>query len=50
MCGLTGFIDITGRLSREDLARTATAMADALTHRGPDMADVMRLMQKKPAL
>ena len=40
MCGITGFIDLSGTCSGGELARTATAMADALVHRGPDMADV----------
>ena len=40
MCGITGLIDLTGTRARDELARTVTAMADALTHRGPDMADV----------
>ena len=40
MCGITGIIDLAGAMTRDDLARTATAMSDALVHRGPDMADV----------
>src|SRR5262245_58099667 len=32
MCGLTGFVDFTGVSS----AGTLQAMADALSHRGPD--------------
>jgi asparagine synthase (glutamine-hydrolysing) len=36
MCGLTGYIDLTARTSREELERTVTKMASTLTHRGPD--------------
>lgn len=40
MCGITGFINITG--DKEDAARQAigAAMAQAITHRGPDGQDI----------
>lgn len=39
MCGIAGIIDLSGARSPDALARMATAMADAMVHRGPDMAD-----------
>src|ERR1700722_5687076 len=36
MCGIVGLLDPQRRSSSDLLGRQATAMADALTHRGPD--------------
>ncbi len=36
MCGITGFVDLTGRMGNDELRATANRMADALSHRGPD--------------
>ncbi|MET0395661.1 MAG: asparagine synthase (glutamine-hydrolyzing) [Longimicrobiaceae bacterium] len=36
MCGLTGFWDVSGRGSRDELESTAARMAGMLLHRGPD--------------
>jgi asparagine synthase (glutamine-hydrolysing) len=36
MCGITGFIDFSGRTSKESLERTIQGMAGTLHHRGPD--------------
>jgi len=36
MCGLAGFIDLTGRTGADELHATALRMADTLRHRGPD--------------
>jgi len=38
MCGIAGIIDVDGRIGPEQLQRIATAMGDALAHRGPDDA------------
>lgn len=38
MCGISGIVDLSGTRSPDALARMATAMADAMVHRGPDMA------------
>jgi len=40
MCGLTGILDLTRSTPAASLARTATAMAATLTHRGPDEGGV----------
>ena len=40
MCGIAGFIDSSGRTSRDALRVTAHKMADSLRHRGPDDAGV----------
>ena len=40
MCGIAGFIDLTASSPGEDLAGAATAMADAIRHRGPDSGGV----------
>ncbi len=40
MCGITGFIDRRGATGREALTATATGMADAIAHRGPDAGGV----------
>ncbi len=39
MCGITGFIDLAKASPEEHLLSLATAMADTLTHRGPDAGD-----------
>ena len=36
MCGIAGFIDQKGTLPASRLGKIATAMADAIAHRGPD--------------
>jgi asparagine synthase (glutamine-hydrolysing) len=36
MCGLTGFLELSGRMEDEALRRTASLMGDAIRHRGPD--------------
>jgi asparagine synthase (glutamine-hydrolysing) len=36
MCGLTGFIDTTGRSGEADLRQAVRRMADTIVHRGPD--------------
>ena len=36
MCGIAGIIDTGRGLGREEIARLATAMRDAMVHRGPD--------------
>ncbi len=36
MCGLAGFVDLSGRTSREALESIVVRMADVLRHRGPD--------------
>ena len=36
MCGIAGFIDLTRSTPKDELERLAMAMADAITHRGPD--------------
>jgi len=36
MCGITGFIDYSRQLSDDDLINIVDAMADTITHRGPD--------------
>ena len=38
MCGLAGFLDVSGRLSDDDLCTVVRRMADTLRHRGPDDA------------
>ena len=38
MCGLTGFIDLQGRLPAARLAGIAQSMTDIIAHRGPDDA------------
>ncbi len=40
MCGIAGIVAWDGRWSREELLAIATAMRDALAHRGPDDAGV----------
>lgn len=40
MCGLTGFLDLSRSTAEAALAARARAMADALSHRGPDDAGV----------
>jgi asparagine synthetase B (glutamine-hydrolysing) len=40
VCGITGFIDRLGATGREALTATATGMADAIAHRGPDAGGV----------
>ena len=40
MCGIAGYIDLRRGTPDELLAATATAMSDAIRHRGPDMGDV----------
>ena len=39
MCGITGFIDFAKASSEEHLRSLAAAMANTLTHRGPDGGD-----------
>ena len=36
MCGIAGFIDLSGKASKEYLQTVASKMADTLYHRGPD--------------
>jgi len=36
MCGIAGFINLSGRMSPEVIKTTVTAMADRMTYRGPD--------------
>jgi asparagine synthase (glutamine-hydrolysing) len=36
MCGIAGILNLSGRLSPDEMRRTATRMAEALAHRGPD--------------
>lgn len=36
MCGIAGFIDLSGKASKEYLQTVARKMADTLKHRGPD--------------
>ncbi|HEX5053019.1 MAG TPA: asparagine synthase (glutamine-hydrolyzing) [Planctomycetota bacterium] len=40
MCGIAGIVDLNNRWSREDLARIARSMADAMPYRGPDDSGV----------
>src|SRR5262245_12229843 len=40
MCGITGLLDLTRSGHHSDLARRASAMAEAIAYRGPDGADV----------
>jgi asparagine synthase (glutamine-hydrolysing) len=40
MCGIAGYFDPAGRRPPDWLERTARAMADSLTHRGPDEGNV----------
>ena len=40
MCGLTGVFDSAGRLAGAELGSLVQAMADQLTHRGPDDAGI----------
>jgi len=40
MCGIAGIVDHQGRWSREELARIARSMADAMPYRGPDDSGV----------
>ncbi len=40
MCGLTGLIELRRGVAGPDLRRLARDMADAVTHRGPEDADV----------
>ncbi len=42
MCGIAGFLDLKRQTGADDLAAQATAMADALVHRGPDSGGVWR--------
>ena len=39
MCGIAGFIDFKRTTGSERLRDEVRRMADALTHRGPDMGD-----------
>lgn len=39
MCGIAGIIDTGRGIGREEIRRLATAMRDAMTHRGPDDGD-----------
>src|SRR5215203_2488697 len=36
MCGITGFLDLSGMTSTPDLQSQVQRMTDALAHRGPD--------------
>src|SRR5579862_7145247 len=36
MCGIAGLIDLSGAYTETDLLRSADAMAEQITHRGPD--------------
>lgn len=36
MCGITGFIDLSRHLSRDELEMTVARMTETLVHRGPD--------------
>lgn len=36
MCGITGFLDLACSMPQVELEATATAMAEAIRHRGPD--------------
>ncbi len=36
MCGIAGFLDTTGQLSREEMLAIVAQMGDTLHHRGPD--------------
>jgi asparagine synthase (glutamine-hydrolysing) len=36
MCGLAGFLDLDGRYDQATLKRIASAMAQSISHRGPD--------------
>lgn len=38
MCGLAGFLDLSGRLGNDELHTTVLRMANTLHHRGPDDA------------
>lgn len=40
MCGIAGIVDFSGRTSPAELRRIAVAMAESLSHRGPDAAGV----------
>ncbi len=40
MCGIAGYVDLTGRLGRERLAELAHAMNQTMVHRGPDDSGV----------
>ncbi len=40
MCGIAGFLETRGSRSRDHLTSTIRVMTDALSHRGPDFADV----------
>ena len=40
MCGIAGFIDLSGFRPADSLTRDGWAMTDAIRHRGPDMGDV----------
>ena len=40
MCGIAGFLDLRRRFSNQDARELARAMADRLTHRGPDASGV----------
>ncbi len=40
MCGICGFYSPGGRLQEDELTATASAMAQTLSHRGPDAGDV----------
>ena len=39
MCGISGFLNPARDVGEQSLRATATAMADAIAHRGPDAAD-----------
>ncbi len=36
MCGITGFLDLACSMSQAEMEATATGMAEAIRHRGPD--------------
>jgi asparagine synthase (glutamine-hydrolysing) len=36
MCGITGFLDLACSMSQAEMEATATVMAEAIRHRGPD--------------
>jgi asparagine synthase (glutamine-hydrolysing) len=40
MCGIAGFVDLSGRAATAELEAIAQCMADAVWHRGPDDAGV----------
>lgn len=50
MCGIAGFLDLSRGRPRERLEAEAVAMADRLTHRGPDDSGVLALPEVGLAL